>query len=90
MYGALGVRKTPEAATDIYPFLLDKNGNIDFGSWEDLDSTPSKSNIYDKNIRKGEMVTITDEENCVHTYQILHWQVMGQSKTISDRRLGIL
>lgn len=85
MYGALGTHN--DDPKEVYPFVLEPNGNIDFGSWDD-DDRGGKINIYERDISIGEMVTITDEEKKKHTCEIVHMHIMGQSRRESKIRLG--
>ena len=57
LFGAMGKQKTSE----YYPFRMDPNGNIDFGSFSEY--RKASMNLLEKEIRKQELVTYRDSRN---------------------------
>ena len=68
MFGAVGEPNLP----DYYPFMLDKQGRLDYGNtwaYDDPDERYGWLNIVEKVVRVGEYCTLTDNEGD-HTYLI--------------------
>ena len=59
LFGAMGKQNTSE----YWPFRMDTNGNIDFGSYSEV--RRAWSNLLKKKIRRGEICTYRDSPNDV-------------------------
>ena len=59
LFGAMGRQNTSE----YLPFRMDTNGNIDFGSYNEIRN--AWTNLLEKEIRNGEICTYRDSPNDV-------------------------